>query len=29
MTAHEVAHFAMSATGAITVNFDSQTLTCG
>jgi hypothetical protein len=29
VTAHEVAHFAMSATGAITVNFDTQTMTCG
>jgi hypothetical protein len=29
VTGHEVAHFAMSATGAITVNFDTLSLTCG
>ena len=29
ITAHEVMHFAMSATGAITVNFDKLSMTCG
>jgi len=29
ITGHEVMHFAMSATGAITVNFDKLSMTCG